>query len=158
MTLFQAKPLDPKVEARKRTLKRAGIALIVLIIIGIPVGWHFRYWPEEHAVDKFLTAIEKKDYKQAFALWNADPDWEQHVARYENYPFGQFQLDWGPGGDYGDIKSHDVRGAATPRSKVSSVSGVVVAVTINGRAEPACLWVEKNSKVISFSPLPCTVS
>src|SRR3954463_14097024 len=121
MTLFEAKTLDPKVEARKQLAKRVVIALVVLAIILAPALWFFRNWPEEHAVDKFLTALEKKDYKQAFALWNADPEWEQHVERYKEYPFGQFQLDWGPSGDYGEIKSHKIFGSADPRSKVTSV-------------------------------------
>jgi len=158
MTIFQAKQLDPKAEARKRVLKRAAIIVVVLAVIAAPLLWSFRNWPEEHAVDKFLSALEKKDYKQAFAIWNADPDWDQHADRYKEYPFGQFQLDWGPSGDYGEIKSHKIYGAATPRSKVTNVTGVVVAAQINGRAEPACLWVEKKTHTISFSHLPCTAS
>jgi hypothetical protein len=158
MTLFEAKPLDPKLEARKLVAKRVAIVLVVLAIILAPVLWYFRNWPEEHVVDKFLTALENKDYNQAFALWNADPEWERHVERYKEYPFGQFQLDWGPSGDYGEIKSHKIFGSADPRSKVTNVSGVVVAAQINGRAEPACLWVEKKTHTISFSHLPCTAS
>jgi hypothetical protein len=158
MTIFQAKQLDPKMEARKRMFKRAAIVIIVLGIIAAPLLYSFRNWPEEHAVDKFLSTLEKKDYQQAFAIWNADPDWQQHAERYQNYPFGQFQLDWGPTGDYGEIKSHKIYGAATPHSKIANVTGVVVAAQINGRAEPACLWVEKKTHAISFSHLPCTAS
>jgi hypothetical protein len=158
VTLFEAKQLDPKVEARKRMAKRIAMILLAVAIIAAPLLWHFRHWPEEHAVDKFLTAIESKDYKQAFAIWTADSEWEQHADRYTNYTFGQFQVDWGPMGDYGEIKSHKIFGSAEPRSKVSNVSGVVVAAQINGRAEPACLWVEKKTKTISFSHLPCKAS
>lgn len=158
MTLFEAEQLDPKVEARKRLAKRIVLTLVVLAIVLAPVLWYFRNWPEEHVVDKFLAALEQKDYKQAFALWNADPEWEQHVDRYKEYPFGRFQLDWGPSGDYGEIKSHKIFGSAEPRSKVTNVTGVVVAAQINNRAEPACLWVEKKTRTISFSHLPCTAS
>ena len=158
MTLFEAKPIDPRAERRAQLLKRAAIIVIVVAIILAPVLYYFRYWPEEHTVDKFLTAIEKKDFKNAFALWNADPEWEQHADRYSNYTFGQFQLDWGPSGDYGEIKSHKIYGSAAPRSKIANVTGVVVAAQINDRAEPACLWVEKKSRTISFSHLPCTAS
>lgn len=158
MTLFEAKPINPRAERRKAIAKKAAITIIVIAIILAPVFWYFQYWPEEHAVDKFLTAIEKKDYQSAFAIWNADPDWQQHADRYSNYTFGQFQLDWGPTGDYGEIKTHKIYGSAAPRSKITNVTGVVVAAQINGRAEPACLWVEKRSKTISFSHLPCTAS
>jgi hypothetical protein len=158
MTIFEAPQIDPRREARIRLLKRLVLVLVIAAIILAPVLWNFRYWPETHAVDKFLTAIENKDYKQAFAIWNADPNWEQHADRYSDYTFGQFQLDWGPGGDYGDIKTHKIYGAVAPQSKITAVSGVVVAAQINGRAQPACLWVEKKSHTISFSHLPCTAS
>ena len=158
MTLFEAKQIDPRAERRNQLVKRGAIIIIVIAIILAPVLWYYRYWPEEHVVDKFLTAIEKKDYQTAFAIWNADPAWQQHADRYSNYTFAQFQLDWGPSGDYGEIKSHKIYGSAAPRSKISEVTGVVVAAQINHRAEPACLWVEKKSKTISFSHLPCTAS
>jgi hypothetical protein len=158
MTIFEAKPIDPKAERRKEIAKKVAIATFVIVIVLVPLLWHFQYWPEEHAVDKFLTAIEKKDYQDAFAIWNADPDWRQHADRYNNYTFGQFQLDWGPSGDYGEIKTHKIYGSVAPRSKIAAVTGVVVAAQINGRAEPACLWVEKKSMTISFSHLPCTAS
>lgn len=158
MTIFEAPQIDPRREARIQLLKRLVVILVIAAVILAPVLWYFRYWPETHAVDKFLTAIERKDYKQAFAVWNADPNWEQHADRYSNYTFGQFQLDWGPSGDWGEIKSHMIYGAVAPQSKVTTVSGVVVAAQINGRAQPACLWVEKKTHTISFSHLPCTAS
>jgi hypothetical protein len=48
-----------------------------------------------------------------------------------------------------------VDGSVVPRSRHTDASGVIVKVTINDRAEPACLWVEKKTKVISFSPIAC---
>ena len=156
MSLLDAQPPDPRSEARARLLKRLVLALGVVLVVSAALAFWFRHWPEERVADKFLTAIEQKDYKRAFALWLADPDWEQHTERYKEYPFGQFQLDWGPTGDYGEIKSHEIVGSVEPRSKVTAVSGVVVAARINRRAEPACLWVEKKTKTISFSHIPCS--
>src|SRR5262249_3292182 len=147
-----------RAERRKEIARKVVIAVLVCALILWPVAYYFRYWPEEHAVDKFLTALENKDYQTAFAIWNADPAWQEHADRYTNYTFGQFQLDCGPSGDYGEIKSHKIYGSVAPRSKIADVTGVVVAAQINGRAEPACLWVEKKSKTISFSHLPCTAS
>lgn len=155
MTLFEAKPVDPRAEHRARVLKRAIWTLIVLALVAGALLWHFRYWPEEHVVDKFYTALEQKRYEDAFAIWNADPDWQKHTDRYKDYPFGQFQLDWGPTGDYGEIKQHDVKGADSPRSKIDVVSGVVVITEVNHRKEPNCLWVEKKSRQISYSHFNC---
>jgi hypothetical protein len=157
MSLLDAKPEDPRVEQRRALIGKIVITIIVLAIIAAPLAWWFRYWPEERVVDKFLSAVEQKDYKTAFAIWNADPQWEQHPEKYTSYTFGQFQLDWGPSGDWGEIKAYKIAGSVAPRSKVTNVTGVVVAAQINGRAEPACLWVEKKTKTINFSHIPCTL-
>jgi len=158
MSLLEAQPEDPRAERRRAMLRRTSLAVIAIALIAGALAFWFRYYPEERAVDKFLTAIEQKDYKQAFAIWNADPEWEQHADRYSTYTFGQFQLDWGPSGDWGEIKSHEVVDAVAPKSKITEASGVVVAARINGRAEPACIWVEKKSKTLSFSHIPCSFS
>ena len=155
MTIFEAKELDPRAEARARRLRNGLISFVIAVLLAAALLWWFRYWPEEHVVDKFFAAIEKKDLETAFALWNADPQWRAHTERYKDYPYGRFELDWGPSGDYGMISSHSVKGAVAPKAKVSEVSGVVVVVQVNGRAEPACLWVEKKTKTITFSPYPC---
>ncbi|MBV9670610.1 MAG: hypothetical protein JOZ43_06610, partial [Acidobacteriales bacterium] len=95
MPLLDAPAYDPGRERRRRNL---AIVLIALVLIGAIAAWKYRHWPEEHAVDRFLTDVERKDYQQAYAVWNHDPDWQQHPDRYKNYTFGQFQLDWGPSG------------------------------------------------------------
>jgi hypothetical protein len=159
MSLLNTPPLDPAAEARAarrdRMFRWAGIAVVVLVLVGPPLAYYFWNFAEERAVDRLLTAIEREDYKTAFAIWNADPEWEQHVERYKEYTFGQFQLDWGPGGEWGKITQHTIEGSVTPRSKLTRATGVVVAARINGRGEPACLWVERKTLLISFSPIPC---
>jgi hypothetical protein len=155
MTLFEAKPPDPRDEAKIRKRWRTAILAAVLLIVVAGILFHFRYWSEEQVVNKFFTLIEQKNYEAAYALWQADPDWKQHTSQYSQYPFGQFQLDWGPSGDYGEIKSHRVTDALSPRNKNGPVSGVVVVFHVNDRVEPGCLWVEKKTKALSFSPLDC---
>ena len=151
-SLFNAPETDPVAEARKRRAKfiLAG-ALIGLIIIG-GLFWSLRFWPEQRVVDRLFTQIEKKNYAAAFGTWNADPDWEKHAEKYSTYTYGQFQLDWGPTGDWGEITNHEIVKVAKPASKAGVVSGVIVAARLNGRSELACLWVEKSSKAVSFAP------
>src|SRR5437868_14184886 len=156
MTIFESKPPDPAAEARARKIRNLLITTVVVLLVVAAVAWWNRYWPEERVVDKFFNAIEQKDYEKAYALWRADPEWRQHVDRYSDYNFGQFQLDWGPTGDFGYITKHDVRGAVAPTSTNTETSGVIVAVRVNDRAKPACLWVEKSNKAISFSPRECS--
>ena len=145
MTLFEAKEYDPSVEKQRRIYAIAG--LVLLLILGFLI-YHFWNWREEHAVNRFLTAIEHKDYEKAYTVWNADPNWKQHPQKYVGYNFGTFELDWGPTGEYGEIRSHSIRTSLTPKNS----SGVVVISMINDRKVPLALWVEKKDRSITFLP------
>lgn len=149
-TLFNSKPYDPARERRRNIII---VSLIVAVLVAAVLLWWFRYWPEEHKVDQFFTALEQKDYEKAYGIWMADPNWKQHSQKFAKYPFGEFYIDWGPGGEWGLIKVHKVKGAATPKG---GGTGVVVVVSVNDRAEPACMWVEKRDKTFSFSPFACS--
>jgi hypothetical protein len=146
MTIFQAPPYDPRRDIRRRN---RWIALVVAILVIAGLAWHFRHWPEQHAIDKFLSAIERHDYKQAYALWNADPAWEQHPQKYSGYSFGEFELDWGPTGEFGEIKSHHTCDTLNPPR---GGSGVLVVFTVNGRQQPTVLWVEKGNHSLTYKP------
>lgn len=145
-TIFTAPQYDPE-KARKR--RQTIVAILCAVIIVAGVLYIFRYWPEERRVDHFFAALENKDYKQAYGIWLNDPNWEQHANKYTQYPFDEFYRDWGPGGEWGAINSYKIEGATTPRQ---GGSGVIVVVTINGRAEPARIWVEKKAKTLTWSP------
>jgi hypothetical protein len=155
MTLFESKPYD-SVAARKR--RNRIIAIMVIAAVCVILGWNFRHYPEERRVDKFFAALQQKNYEQAYAIWNNDPDWKQHPNKYSNYPFSNFMQDWGPSGEWGVINSYHVDGSAVPKGgngtkfDVSS-SGVVVVVTVNQRvADKAHIWVEYSDKTLGFSP------
>jgi hypothetical protein len=146
MTLLDAKEYDLEKD-RKR--KKRIISAIVLVVILLAVGWWFRYWPEEHIVGKFFDSLQRQDYKAAYGIWMRDPEWQQHPERHPKYPFGDFYRDWGPGGEWGVIKTQKVYGASTCPG---GGSGVVVDVVVNDRAEHAQVWVEKSDKTLSFPP------
>ena len=61
----------------------------------------------------------------------------------------EFYRDWGPGGEWGLVKSHEIYGSATPKG---GGSGVIVEAVVNERAEHARLWVQKDDKSLTFSP------
>jgi hypothetical protein len=145
-TIFTAGHYDPEKARMKRQII-AGIICVLVIVGGL--AYLFRYWPYEHRVDRFFNALEKQDYQHAYAIWQNDPGWSQHAAQYKGYPYEDFYRDWGPGGDWGPIQSYKVEGATTPKGHSS---GVIVVVTVNGRAEPARVWVEKQSKTLHFDP------
>jgi hypothetical protein len=146
MTLLDAKEYDPE-KARKRTVRIvSGISLLLVILA---LGWWFRYWPDERIVGHFFDDLQKQDYKSAYGIWMHDPTWEQHPQDHAKYPFNEFYRDWGPGGEWGLIKTQKVYGASTCPGPGS---GVVVDVVVNDRAEHAQVWVEKSDHTLSFPP------
>lgn len=145
-TLFNAKPYDPIKERRKKIR----ITVVVVIVLAMAfTAWSFRYWRYEHQVDKFFNALQHQDYEKAYGVWMNDPNWKQHPEKYKRYPYGEFWIDWGPGGEWGLIKTYHIDGAVTPKG---GTTGVVVQITVNNRLEKCHLWVEKSDKTLAFSP------
>lgn len=153
-TLFEAKPIDPRRERRNKTILWVAAAVVIAGLVATAVWFvWFRYWPEERAVDKFFAALKAGNMQQAYAIWMADPNWQQHPQQYARYPFGQFENDWGKGGEWGIIQGYHVEGAASPpKTSYSTPSFVVVVVTVNGRIDKACLAVQKDDESLGFSP------
>lgn len=147
-TLFEAPHFDPERERRRRKIIIIVVAVVVVIAA---LAWTFRYWPQERTINKFFTVIEQKDFEKAYGIYWNDPNWKQHPQKYARYPFQDFYNDWGPGGEWGIIRSHKVNGAVRPPG---GGSGVIVVVTLNDRKQPACMWVDRD-KTITVSPLPC---
>ncbi len=115
MTLLDAKEYDPA-KARKRTIRIVSAIVIVLFVAGFL--WWNRYWPEERVAGHFFAALQKQDYKTAYAIWMQDPEWQQHPQQHPKYPFNEFYQDWGPGGQWGLIKTaKDLRIESVPREE-----------------------------------------
>jgi len=146
MTLLDAQEYDPT-KARRRN-QRIISAIAIVLIVGGFVWWN-RYWPEEHVTKHFFTALQEQDYKTAYGIWMHDPQWEQHVDQHPKYPFNEFYQDWGPGGEWGLIKTQKVF-AASPCP--GGGTGVVVDVIVNDRTKHAQVWVEKSDKTLSYPP------
>jgi hypothetical protein len=143
MTLLDAKEYDP-VKEKRRKIKIALTVVAVLLLAGL--AWMYRNWPEEHAVDRFFAALQEHDYERAYGLYFRDPDWRQHPQRHSQYNYADFYRDWGPGGEWGLIKSHRIYGSAATKD------GVVVEVVVNERAERARMFVQKSDKTLTVYP------
>ena len=146
MTLLDAQEYDPE-KGRKRTKRIIAATAIILIVLAF--GWWFRYWPQEHVVGKFFDALQRQDYNTAYGIWMNDPQWQQHPQQHPKYLFNEFYRDWGPGGQWGLIKTQKVYGASTCPG---GGSGIVVDVIVNDRTEHAQVWVEKSDKTLSYPP------
>ncbi len=152
-SILNAPTYDPKRDKRRRII--IVLAVLAVLVVGYVafsltvfgyLKYPFQNWSEERVVNRFFQALEVRDYEKAYGIWMADPNWKQHPNAHPRYTFGQFYLDWGPGGEYGLIKSHKIDG--TKRTG----SGVVVVTTVNERSEQAHLWVEKSDKTMTYSP------
>ena len=146
MTLMDAKEYDP-VRERRRKL-RIFTAVSLVLVLGF-LAWMFRFWPEERIVDRFFAALQQKQFEKAYGIWQNDPNWQQHQQQYSQYPYNEFYRDWGPGGEYGAVKSYRIYASGTPKG---GGSGVIVEVVVNDRYEHARVWVEKKNKTLTFSP------
>jgi hypothetical protein len=152
MTLMDAPKYNARRERRNRNL---GIAAIVVAVLAFAAGisfyldtpWQIWHLPSDHRVNQFMSTVESGNLQKAFALWNNDPNWQQHPNQYAAYDFNQFQKDWGPASDYGIIKSHKIIVAKTVGN------GTVMGVDINGGKTPLFLRVDHKTKTIGFSPV-----
>ncbi|MGC2246090.1 MAG: hypothetical protein WA609_05765 [Terriglobales bacterium] len=146
MTLLDAQPFDAA-RARRRKIK---IAVVIVVIIALAaVAWTYRNWPEERIVSHFFGALQRQDYESAYAIYFNDPTWRQHPQKYAQYPFADFYRDWGPGGEWGLIKSFRIYGSATTKGLGG---GVIVEVVVNERTEHARLFVQRSDKTITVYP------
>ena len=145
MTLMDAEKYDPARDRRRRTRI---IVSIIFVLLAAWVVYHYRDYPERNAASKFFAALQRQNYEEAYGVWFRDSDWKQHPSQYPKYMFNDFYRDWGPGGEWGLVKSYSVDCSLSP----GGGSGVIVQITVNSRAEHAYVWVEKADKTLAFSP------
>jgi hypothetical protein len=147
MTLLDALPYD-SAKARRRKIRIA--ASIVVVVVLATLAWMYRNWPEERCVNKFFAALEHQNYEAAYGIYFNDPTWLQHRQKYSQYTYADFYRDWGPGGEWGLIKSYRIYGSAN--TKGFGRGGVVVEVVVNERSEHARMFVQKSDKTLTVYP------
>jgi uridine phosphorylase len=147
MTLLDAQPYDTA-KARRRNIKIA--ATVVVVVVLAALAWMYRNWPEERCVNKFFAALEHQNYEVAYGIYFNDPTWIQHRQKYSQYTYADFYRDWGPGGEWGLVKSYRIYGSANTKGLASG--GVVVEVVVNERSEHARMFVQKSDKTLTVYP------
>ncbi|MGA2416623.1 MAG: hypothetical protein ABSF59_19380 [Candidatus Sulfotelmatobacter sp.] len=146
MTLLDAKEYHPEQERKRRTRIVSAILLVLVLAF---VGWWKRFWPEERVADQFFSALQKQDFETAYGIYYHDPAWKQHAQSHAQYAFHEFWQDWGPGGQWGAIKSFKIYGSS---NCPGGGSGVVVDLIVNDRSQHAQLYVDKTDKTVSTPP------
>lgn len=156
MTLLNAPEFDVRKEDRKRNiLITSGVLVVVIGLITLAGfvtghGWLFINLPAEHRVGSLLAALQAQDYPKAYGIFYNDPDWQQHLTRYKDYPLQRFTEDFTTESDWkGPITSYHVDFSRRDHT------GVVVATTINGGTN-LTLKYQRSDGTISFFPYVLT--
>jgi len=128
-------------DARREGLRKRIILWgLTAVIVGVSAFFYFRNWSEERALDHFISLLKQQKYQDAYQLWQT-PD----TAKF--YPPDKFAEDWGAAGLYKNASALQIK-------EVDSCdSGVVFDIVYPG-ADEFGLWVERQTKVISFAPWP----
>ena len=126
------------------------IAVLVLLTIGgwlLGHGWLFTNLPIEHKVSVFLSTVQAGDYSRAYAIYNNDPNWQQHPDKYKDYPFERFTEDFTTESDWkGPVTSFHIR--CSKRGNVSTA----VHATINGSTEMTLDYRRSDGTLSAFPP------
>lgn len=148
MGLLDGDVEDPKAKLRRYVLT----GLVFLALVAASLWWVFRFYPEKKVVETFLQALQAGDTQRAYQIWHATP----------SYSYQDFLEDWGPGGEYGPVKSYTIEDVGKPPKG----SGVVVVIGVAPFAEfpspqepgkyrhvkEVRLWVEMKDKSMGFAP------
>jgi hypothetical protein len=137
MSLLDAPTYDERKERQKKTILISIAALFVLLVLltlaGFLLGhgWLFTNLPAEHKVDAFYTALEQKDFKTAYGIYNNDADWQQHPEKFKEYTLDRFTEDWTTASPVdGPILSHHIDISKTDGSGTFG-SGIIVAAHVS---------------------------
>ncbi|HLY41419.1 MAG TPA: hypothetical protein VKR52_09395 [Terracidiphilus sp.] len=104
MTLMDAPTFNEARYRRNRTILYSLVGFLVAAFIaswfisGRPVDWPWNWWTHfmgRVTVSRFLDTVEHDDLQKAYAIWMHDPNWQQHQAAFNAYPFDRFQKDKG---------------------------------------------------------------
>ncbi len=132
MTLLDAQPPKPHSWLRRH----APILIVLILAVAGFLGYRFRNYPEERAVNRFLTVLQAGNYQEAYRLWQPAP----------SYTFQDFLRDWGREGDYGKIREFRIL-----RSQSRGSHTVIVSVRINHVDPPLELMVDRSTKGLAYS-------
>jgi hypothetical protein len=156
--LMDAPAYDSARDDRRRNIIIGFIAAILLLgaiaLAGYVSGhgWLFSNEGYEHRVNNFFSALETKDYAKAYGIYYNDPEWQQHPAKYTDYPLARFTDDWTTSSPINaPITSHHVDKSVSAGSGTFG-TGIIVACTVNGDHK-IFLYVNRADKTMTW-PAP----
>lgn len=129
-------------EKRERRTKRIVLGSIVLIAVVVLLYSLFHNFREERTARRFLETLRSHDYQSAYHMWGCT---DQTPCR--DYSMERFLSDWGPNGTYRDPSKLSF-------GDVDSCGGGVVLTIQYPEGDPAGLYVDRSTKILSFAPWP----
>ena len=137
--------------------RNVALGAAILLAVASSSYIFLRFHTEKATVRLFLSQVAAGDYQSAYGTWKPA----------SSYSFQDFLRDWGPTGEYGPVKSYDLRSVRSP----AGASGVIVTVAVSAvspfpeasdpksrDAKEVRLWVERSDQSISYAPLEIRIS
>ena len=128
-------------ENRVRLVKNGAIALAAVLVVGLILYGIFKNHGEEQQAKAFVSLLRAQDYQGAYRLWGCTD-----TQPCPDYSFPKFMEDWGV------TSAHADQSSAQIGLSQGCGSGVLIRLDYKGTEEPVSLWVESDTKVISFAP------
>lgn len=125
---------------REGILKWGIITALCVVVLSVVLFYSFRHYRERQALSTFLEALERKDYKSAYATWGCT---DANPCRY--FAYSKFLEDFGPEGRYKDLKSMKVT------QKWSCVGGIIRVLQF-GPDNDVDLLVDYEKRYVSYAP------
>lgn len=125
---------------REGMLKWGIIAAILVLVLSVVLFYSFRHFRERQVLSTFLEALEKKDYKAAYATWGCT---DSNPCRY--FPYENFLKDFGPEGVYKNPSGVKMT------QKWSCVGGIIRVLDFGGGNE-VDLLIDYDKRLVSYAP------
>lgn len=127
---------------REAIVKRIVLVVVLVVAIGGILYFQFRNYREKATLSTFVELLGEEQYREAYALWGCT---DQQPC--PEYPFSKFMEDWGPDSPHSRIEEATI-------TRTRSCSDGIIQVLSFGEDEEVLLFVDREERVISFSPWP----
>lgn len=125
-----------------RIVKLTAMVTAAVLIVGLLLYAFFKDYSEEQRVKSFVALLQSRNYQEAYRFFGCS-----EAQPCPNYRFDKFMDDWGPKSEHADALSAHL-------GEVQSCGdGVLVQIAYKG-SDLVPLYVDRNTKVVSFAPWP----
>jgi hypothetical protein len=129
----------------------AAIGAAALLVLATLLFIFLRFRAEKATVNRFFSQVIAGDFQSAYRTWKPS----------SSYSFTDFMSDWGPKGEYGPVRSFELRSASKP----ADASGVILIVAVSAYSpfpeendpkrrtnKEVRLWIESSDQSMSYAP------